>query len=403
MSINRRDDFPILAQKNRGKRLVYLDSAASAQKPRSVIAAMAQFYERDYANIHRGIYELSERATKLYEDARESVRQFINANSTEEIVFVRGTTEAINLVAQCFGRARWKKGDEVILSEMEHHSNIVPWYMLKEQLGIDIKVVPVTDEGALDLAAYQRLFTSKTCMVAVTHVSNVLGTINPVKEMAEIAHNHNVPIMLDGAQAVQHLSVDVRDIDCDFYTFSSHKLYGPTGVGVLYGKKNLLNILPPYQGGGDMIETVSFDKVTYAKTPQKYEAGTPDIAGVMGLNAAIQYVNQVGLEAIYQHDQALLAYALENLRRIDGMRLIGTANPKVGVISFLLDDVHPHDVGTVLDHEGIAVRAGHHCAMPLMERYQIPATVRASFGLYNTPQEIDALIEAIKLAKRLFS
>ncbi|VVC74739.1 Cysteine desulfurase [Aquicella siphonis] len=397
-----RRDFPVLQETNRGRPVIYLDSAASAQKPRQVVDAVSNFYFHDYANIHRGIYELSERATRLYEQARDRVKNFIHAAHAEEIVFVRGTTEGINLVAQSFGRPRWQAGDEVILSTMEHHSNIVPWYLLKEQLGIVLKVIPVTDEGAMDIEAYEKLFSPRTRMVAVTHASNVLGTVNPVKEMASIAHAHQVPVLIDGAQAVPHMPVDVQDIDCDFYVFSGHKLYGPTGIGILYGKKALLDAMPPYQGGGDMIETVAFSKVTFAKTPQKFEAGTPDIAGVIGLAAAIDYVQSAGMQQIYSHEQILLQYAEPRLLAVPGLRIIGTTKPKVGVISFVMQDIHPHDIGTVLDHEGIAVRAGHHCAMPLMERFRIPATVRASFGIYNDENDVDALMAALHLAKRLF-
>lgn len=403
-----RFDFPILQQNNRGKRLVYLDSAASAQKPRQVIDAISRFYLTDYANIHRGIYELSERATKLYEDTREQIKQFINAKHREEIIFVKGTTEGINLVAQCISaengrQAKWQAGDEVILSILEHHSNIVPWYLLARKMGIVLKVVPVKDDGAIDIEAYQKLFTAQTKLVAMSHVSNALGTINPVKEITDIAHQHNVPILLDGAQAVPHMPVDVSDIDCDFYVFSGHKLYGPTGIGVLYGKKALLDSMSPYQGGGDMIETVAFDNITFAKTPQKFEAGTPHIAGVIGLSAAINYVQSIAMENIYQHEQVLLDYAERNLNKISGLSIIGTAHPKVGVISFVMQDIHPHDIGTVLDNQGIAVRAGHHCAMPLMERFQVSATVRASFGLYNNEKDIDALIAGLQLTKRLFA
>jgi cysteine desulfurase/selenocysteine lyase len=398
-----RQDFPLLQETNRGRPLVYLDSAASAQKPRQVIEAISNFYLHDYANIHRGIYELSERATKLFESARDVVKKFIHAGKEHEIIFVRGTTEGINLVAQSFGRAQWQAGDEVILSTMEHHSNIVPWYLLKEQIGIVLKVIPISDAGELDIQAYKNLFSSRTKMVAIPHASNVLGTINPVKEMTAIAHEHNVAVLIDGAQAVPHMPVDVQDIDCDFYVFSSHKLYGPTGVGVLCGKKKLLDGMPPYQGGGDMIETVAFDKVTFAKGAQKFEAGTPDIAGVMGLKAAIHYLQAIGMRAVFAHEQELLAYAQPKLLAIPGLHIIGSANPKVGVISFVIDNIHPHDIGTVLDHEGIAVRAGHHCAMPLMQRFNLPATVRASFGIYNNENEIDALIEALHLSKRLFS
>lgn len=398
-----RDDFPLLQETNRGKPVIYLDSAASAQKPKQVVQAMSDFYLQDYANIHRGIYELSERATRLYEDTRETVRQYIHAEHKEEIVFVRGTTEGINLVAQSLGRSRWQAGDEIILSTMEHHSNIVPWYLLKEQIGIVLKVVPVTDAGAIDVEAYKKLFSSRTKMVAVTQASNVLGTINPIKEMTAFAHAHNVPVLIDGAQAVPHMPVDVRDLDCDFYVFSGHKIYGPTGIGVLYGKKALLDAMPPYQGGGDMIETVAFTKVTFAKSPQKFEAGTPDITGVIGLGAAINYLQHIGMENIYAHEQALLHYAEPRLLAIPGLRIIGTAKPKVGVISFVMENIHPHDIGTVLDHEGVAVRAGHHCAMPLMERFNVPATVRASFGIYTNESDVDVLVEAIQLAKRLFA
>lgn len=396
-------DFPILTQHNRGNPLIYLDSGASAQKPQQVIDAISHFYSHDYANIHRGIYELSERSTKLYEDTRHKVAQFINAKSASEIVFVRGTTEGINLVAQALGRNKWKAGDEVIISEMEHHSNIVPWYLLKEQIGITLKVIPIYDDGGLDIEAYKKLFSSRTKMVALTHASNVLGTINPVKEIATIAHEHDVPVLFDGAQAVPHMPVDVQDIDCDFYVFSSHKLYGPTGLGILYGKQSWLDAMPPYQGGGDMIETVSFSNVTYAKAPQKFEAGTPDIAGVIGLAAAIDYVNAIGMKNIFSHEQTLLKYAQPKLLALPGLRILGNVPNKVGVISFVMDTIHPHDIGTVLDHEGIAVRAGHHCAMPLMDRLQVPATVRASFGVYNNEKDIDALVSALELAKRLFS
>lgn len=397
-----RRDFPFLEKTNRGKPIIYFDSAASAQKPSQVIQAISDFYADDYANIHRGIYELSERATHLYESTREVVRKFIRANSADEIVFVRSSTEGINLVAQSFGRMQWKAGDEIILSEMEHHSNIVPWYLLKEQLGIELKIIPVLDSGALDLDVYKKLFSTRTKMAAFAHVSNVMGTINPVKEMVRIAHEHNVPVLLDGAQAVPHMPVNVQDIDCDFYVFSGHKLYGPTGIGILYAKKALLDAMPPYQGGGDMIETVSFSKVTFAKVPQRFEAGTPHISGVIGLAAAIHYLQAIGMQPIFDHEQVLSAYAESKLLNIPELKIIGNAKPKVGVISFVIENIHPHDIGTVLDHEGIAVRAGHHCAMPLMQRFQVPATVRVSFGMYNHEKEIDELMAAIQLAKRLF-
>lgn len=396
-------DFPIFKKTNRNNPLVYLDSGASAQKPRCVIDAVKNFYEHDYANIHRGIYELSERATHLYEQVRTSVKSFINAKHADEIVFVRGTTEAINLVAQSYGRSHWQRGDEVILSTLEHHSNIVPWHQLREQIGIVLKIIPIHDDGSLDMNILEKLFSSKTKLVAISHVSNALGTINPLQSIISIAHSHKVPVLVDGAQAVSHMPVDVQALDCDFYAFSGHKLYGPTGIGVLYAKQHLLAAMPPYQGGGDMIETVAFDHITYAKVPQKFEAGTPNIAGAIGLNAAIDYVNKIGMHSIYEHEQHLLNYAEPKMLEIPGLKILGTAKPKVGVISFVIDGIHPHDIGTVLDHEGVAIRAGHHCAMPLMERLQVPATVRASFGVYTDENDIDVLVKAIHLAKRLFS
>ncbi len=397
-----RADFPLLQKTNRNKPVIFFDSAASAQKPRQVLEAVNHFYQHDYANIHRGIYELSERASLLYENTREKVRQFIHAKEAGEIVFVRGTTEAINLVANCLSQD-WQAGDEVILSEMEHHANIVPWYLLKTKLGIALKIIPVRDDGSIDTDAYQTLFSARTKLVAISHVSNALGTINPVKEMTEIAHAHDVPVLFDGAQAVPHLAVDVQAIDCDFYAFSGHKMYAPTGIGVLYGKKAYLDLMPPYQGGGDMIESVSFSKVTFAKAPHKFEAGTPDIAGAIGLSAAIDYLQAIGMDEIFAHEQQLLSYAEAALLTIPTLKIIGTAKPKVGVISFTMDGIHPHDIGTVLDHEGIAVRAGHHCAMPLMERMGVAATVRASFAVYTDEQDVDALIKGIQLAVRIFS
>lgn len=398
-----RNDFPIFKKMNCGKPLVFLDTAASAQKPQQVIDAVSHFYSTHYANIHRGIYSLSAKATELYEETRSIVKNFIHAGSNEEIIFVRGATEGINLVAQSFGMTNWQTGDEIILSEMEHHSNIVPWYFLKERHGITLKIIPVTDRGELDLDVYRQLFSAKTKMVAVTHASNVLGTINPVKEMTSIAHTHGVPILIDGAQAAPHLSIDVKDLDCDFYVFSGHKLYGPTGVGILYGKKKWLTKMPPYQGGGSMIETVSFDKITYAPLPQKFEAGTPDIAAVIGFGAAIRYIQNIGLENLIAHDQELLRFTEEELVKIPGLRMIGTAHPRVGVFSFVMDSIHPHDIGTVLDHEGVAVRAGHHCAMPLMERFKVPAVIRVSLGVYNNEEDIRALITALHLVKRMFA
>ncbi|MBA3661367.1 MAG: cysteine desulfurase [Gammaproteobacteria bacterium] len=398
-----RNDFPILRQTNRGKPLIYLDSASSAQKPQQVIDAISFFYSHDYANIHRGIYELSERATHLYEQVRSKVKTLIHAQYADEIVFVRGTTEAFNLLATTLGEHYLQSGDEIILSVMEHHANIVPWYFLQKKLGIHIRVTPLLPDGSLDIEAYKKLFSARTKLVSLAHASNALGIINPVKELTTIAHQHDVPIIIDGAQAVPHLPVDVSDIDCDFYIFSGHKLYGPTGAGVLYGKASWLAKLPPYQGGGDMIETVAFDHVTFAKPPQRFEAGTQDLASVVGLGAAIDYVQQIGMQEIYHHEQALLHYATARLNTIPGLKIIGTAKEKMGVISFVIEGIHPHDVGTILDDEGIAVRASHHCAMPLMQYLQVPATIRASLGLYNNENEIDALVEAILVAKRLFS
>lgn len=396
-------DFPILQQMNRGKPLIYLDSAASAQKPKAVIEAISHFYSHDYANIHRGVFELSERATDLYEAARERIRKFIHAKHSEEIVFVRGTTEGINLIAQTFALAKLQKGDEIIITDMEHHSNIVPWYLLQERFGVIVKVAPVTDEGAIDMIAYQKLLSPRTKMVALIHVSNVLGTINPIKDMIALAHQYQIPVLIDGAQAVPHLPVDVQELDCDFYVFSGHKLYGPTGIGVLYGKKHWLDRLPPYQGGGGMIESVTFAKITFAKAPQRFEAGTPDISGVIGLHAAINYIDRIGMPSIFAHELSLLEYAQTQLSAIPGVRIIGQAKPKIGVISFVVDNIHPHDLGTVLDHEGIAIRAGHHCAMPLMQRLQLPATARVSLGIYNDENDIAALCSGIQLAKRLFA
>ncbi len=398
----KRDDFPIFKTTNRNKPLIYLDSAASAQKPQVVIDAIQQFYSSDYANIHRGIYELSERATAAYEATRLAVQQFIHAKSLDEIIFVSSTTEAINLVAQSFIRPYLKAGDEIIVSAMEHHSNIVPWYLLTEQCGAVLKVIPVLDSGELDHDAYQQLFSSRTKLVAVTHASNVLGTINPIKDMARIAHEKGVPVLVDGAQAIVHMPVDVSDLDCDFYAFSAHKLYGPTGIGVLYAKKQWHDKMLPYQGGGEMIETVSFDRITFADVPKRFEAGTPPIASAIGLHAAIDYVSSIGMEKMAAHEQQLLQVLEASLQAIANLRIIGTHHPKVGVVSFVLDGIHAHDVGSVLDHEGIAVRVGHHCAMPLMTRFDVPAVVRVSLGLYNTEQEIEALTRALHLTRKVF-
>jgi cysteine desulfurase/selenocysteine lyase len=397
-----RADFPILQGTNRGQPLVYLDNGATNQKPQCVIDAITHYYTHDNANVHRGIYELSERATLAFEQVRTDIKNFINAAHAHEIIFTRGTTEAINLVAQSYGRTELKILDEIIISTMEHHSNIVPWQLLAEQTGANLRIIPITDNGEMDMEAYQKLFTPRTKIVAITHVSNVLGTINPLKEMVQIAHAHQVPVLVDGAQAFPHLPVDVQDLDCDFYVFSSHKAYGPTGVGVLYGKEKLLTKMPPWQGGGDMIETVSFAMTTYNRLPYKFEAGTPDIAGVIGFGAAIKYLQTVGMQHIAAHEQALLAYATQKLMQIPGLKIIGTAPQKVGVISFVLENIHPHDAATALDSYGIAVRAGHHCAMPLMVRYDVPATLRASFALYNNHADIDVLVSGIKEVVRLF-
>lgn len=402
MRLLHKNDFPILAQSIHGKPLVFLDSSSTSQKPKCVIDAISHYYSQNHANVHRGIYELSERATRLYEKTRKKMREFINSAHTHEIIFTRGATESINLVAQSYGRTHFKSGDEVILSVMEHHSNIVPWQLLQDQLGIKLKIIPITDDGELDLVVYETLFSSRTKMVAITHASNVLGTINPLKKIIAIAHAKNVPVLVDGAQAFPHMPVDVQALDCDFYALSSHKAYGPTGVGVLYGKTALLEKMLPYQGGGSMIEKVSFENTTYAPLPYKFEAGTPAIADVVGFSSALEYLEKIGMQVIAQHEQELLAYATSQLMTIPGLKMIGTAKEKVGVISFVLNEAHPHDVGTILDHEGIAIRAGHHCAMPLMDRYQIPACVRASFGLYNSKDDVDVLIRGIEKVREVF-
>lgn len=397
-----REDFPILKQRVHGKPLVYLDNAATSQKPECVIQAEDRYYREYNANIHRGVHALSQQATDAYEEARAKVVRFLNAQSTKEIVFVRGATEAINLVASSFVRPRLKAGDEILITAMEHHSNIVPWQMLCEQTGARLKVAPINDDGELLYEEFEKLIGARTRMVAVVHVSNALGTINPVKEIIRYAHERDVPVLVDGAQAAPHVSVDVRDLDCDFYVFSGHKLYAPTGSGVLYGKERLLEAMPPYQGGGDMILTVSFDKTTYNVLPYKFEAGTPNIAGGIGLGAALDYVSAVGREAIAAHEHELLSYATERALEIPGLRLIGAAREKASILSFVLEGIHPHDVGTILDHQGVAIRAGHHCAMPVMERFHVPATARASFALYNTREDVDALIGAIRKVKEVF-
>ncbi|MDY6943993.1 MAG: cysteine desulfurase [Pseudomonadota bacterium] len=398
-----RADFPVLHQKIRDKALVYLDNAATTQKPRSVIDTVSHYYERDNANIHRGVHTLSERATAAYEGAREKVRRFLNARSEREIVFVRGTTEAINLVAQSFARPRIKPGDEILITEMEHHANIVPWQLVREQTGCELKVVPINDRGELDMEAFERLLGPRTALVAVVHVSNALGTINPVERIIERARQQGVPVLLDGAQSVPHMAVDLQALDCDFYALSGHKMFGPTGIGVLYAKEALLEAMPPYQGGGDMIKMVRFDRTVYNALPYKFEAGTPNIAGAIGLGAAVDYLEATGMDRIAAHEADLLAYATERLEAVPGLRIIGTAAHKAAVISFVLDDVHPHDLGTILDHEGVAVRTGHHCAMPVMDHFGVPATARASFAFYNTHQEVDALVSALKGARSILA
>ncbi|PYX38371.1 MAG: cysteine desulfurase CsdA [Acidobacteria bacterium] len=377
-----RRDFPILKQKIRGRRLVYLDNAATSQKPQAVIDAISHYYERDNSNVHRGVHYLSERATEEFENARQTVQRFINAASASEIIFTRGTTEGINLVAQTYGRTHVGPGDEILVTALEHHSNIVPWQLLRDEKGAKLRVAPVNDSGELLLEEFEKLLSPRTNIVAVTHISNAIGTVIPLRQIIEMAHRRNVPVLVDGAQAVPHLTVDVQALDCDFYTFSSHKLYGPTGMGVLYGKSALLDAMPPYQGGGDMISSVTFEKTTYNKLPYKFEAGTPHVAGAIGLGAAIDYVNALGIE---------------------NLGVIGTAKEKAAVLSFVLDGVHPHDVGTILDQEGIAIRTGHHCAQPVMQRFEVPATARASFALYNTREEVDVLVEGLQRVQEVFA
>jgi cysteine desulfurase/selenocysteine lyase len=397
-----REDFPILRRTVHGKPLVYLDNAATSQKPQCVIDCEARYYCELNANIHRGVHSLSQQSTDAYEAARDKVRRFINAARREEIVFVRGATEAINLVAASYGQ-RLKPGDEILITEMEHHSNIVPWQLLCERSGAVLRVAPIDEAGELMLDEFENRLNARTRLVAVTHLSNALGTINSVKRIIDLAHAKGIAVLIDGAQAAPHMKIDVQGLGCDFYAFSGHKLYGPTGVGVLYGKAALLEAMPPYQGGGDMIRQVTFAKTTFNELPYKFEAGTPHIAGVIGLGAAIDYVGALGLDAIAAHEHGLLAYATEQARAVCGLRLIGTARNKASILSFVVEGVHPHDVGTILDAEGIAVRAGHHCAMPVMEHFHIPATVRASFALYNTRAEVDALFRAVRKAQRMFT
>jgi len=397
-----RRDFPILDQQVHGYPLAYLDNAATTQKPRVVLDTLEHYYRHDNANVHRGVHLLAERATGDFEAARESVRRFINARSTREIVFVRGTTEAINLVASSFGQGL-REGDEVILTAMEHHANIVPWQLLRERTGIVLRVLPITPAGELDLDALPGLFSTRTRLLAVTHASNALGTINPITDIVSVAREHEVPVLLDGAQAVPHLRVDVQALDCDFYAFSGHKLFGPTGIGVLYGRESMLEAMPPYQGGGEMIRTVSFEKTTFAGLPHRFEAGTPDIAGAIGLGRAIEYLEGLDWEAAMAHEARLLDHATQSLEEVPGLRIIGQARDKVALVSFVMDDVHPHDMGTILDHRGLAVRAGHHCAMPVMTYFRVPATSRASMAFYNTFEEIDRLADALRYARELLA
>ena len=397
-----RADFPILAQEIHGHPLVFLDSAASAQKPRQVIDAVAGCYETQYANIHRGVYALSERTTEAFEAARETVRRYLNAAEAREIVFLRGGTEAINLVAATFGRANFAAGDEVVLSHMEHHSNIVPWQMLRDEKGIVLRIAPIDDDGNFLLDEFAKLLNSRTRLVAITHASNALGTIVPIKQVVEMAHAEGAAVLVDGCQAVPHMAIDVQDLDCDFYVFSGHKLYGPSGIGALYGKAALLEAMPPYQGGGEMILSVSFEKTEFNHIPHKFEAGTPNITGAIGLGAAIDYVTDLGLERIGAHEQAVQEYATRRLSELNSVRLIGTATHKASIVSFTVEGVHPHDVGTVLDRAGIAVRAGHHCAQPVMARFGLAATVRASFGIYNGADDVDRLVAAVGQAVEIF-
>jgi len=388
--------FPLLSTQMNGKPLIFLDTAASSQKPKIVIDAISNYYETTHANVHRGVYKLSQQATDAFERSRHIVKHFINAPSEEEIIFTKGATEGINLVASCFGRKYLNEGDEVLISAMEHHANIVPWQLICEEKKAILKVVPITDSGEIMMEEYKQMLNSRTKIVAITHVSNTLGTINPIKEIIEIAHAHHIPVLVDGCQAAPNLAVDVQNLDADFYVFSAHKVYGPTGIGVLFGKKEWLNAMPPYHGGGDMIETVTFEKTTFNKLPHKYEAGTPHIAGAVGLGVALEFMQEIGLDVITEHKQYLLDIATTQLKQIEGLRIIGEAPNKVGVISFVVDGTHPYDIGALLDKQGIAVRTGHHCTQPLMQRYEVPGTVRASFGIYTLESDIDALVKGVK-------
>ena len=397
-----REDFPLLHQKMNGEPLVYLDNAATSQKPQVVIDRIKNYYADENSNVHRGAYQLSVNATQAFEDSREIIKNFINARNSHEIIFTKGATEAINLVASSYGRKFINAGDEIVISAMEHHSNIVPWQLICEEKGATLRVIPINDEGELIFEEFEKLLNKNTRFIAVTHTSNTLGTINPVEKIIEKAHQLNIPVLLDGPQAVSHMKVDVQKLDCDFYCFSGHKLFGPTGIGVLYGKEELLDEMPPYQGGGEMIKTVTFEKTTYNDLPHKFEAGTPNIAGAIALGTAIEYVNSIGLENITNYKSELLEYATHALLNIDGLRIIGTAKNKASVISFLIGDIHPYDAGTIIDKLGIAVRTGHHCTQPIMDRFGIPGTVRASFAFYNTKEEVDVLVKAINKVKEMF-
>jgi cysteine desulfurase / selenocysteine lyase len=397
-----RKDFPVLHQMVNGKPLVYLDNAATSQKPQAVIDALVRYYTTDNSNVHRGVHTLSMRATDDYDGARAKVRQFINAADDREVIYVKGTTEGINLVANTYGRQNIGEGDEIIISAMEHHSNIVPWQVLCRETGANLKVVPINDAGELIIDEYERMLGPRTKLVAMTHVSNVLGTINPMEQIIDLAHDRGVPVLVDGAQAIPHMPVDVQKLGCDFYVFSGHKLYGPTGIGILYGKAKLLEAMPPYQSGSDMILRVTFDRTTYNALPYKFEAGTPNIADAIGLGAAIDYVTDIGMDKIARYEDQLLRYGTQCLSQIDGLRIIGTAQKKAGVLSFVMDNAHPHDIGTILDAEGIAIRTGHHCAQPVMDRFGIPAAARASLAFYNTREEIDSLVKGIDRVLEVF-
>lgn len=402
-NVNRiREDFPILKQLVHGKPLVYLDNAATTQKPLHVLKALEKYYYTMNANIHRGVHALSQEATEAYESSRIKIKKFINALGKNEIIFTRGTTESINLVAQSYGRKYFNEGDEIIISQMEHHSNIVPWQLICEEKKAKLRVIPIDDNGELVFEEFEKMINEKTKFVSVVYASNSLGTVNPVKQIIELAHSFNVPVLLDAAQAVNHLKIDVQELDCDFLAFSGHKLYGPTGIGILYGKVNHLENMPPYQGGGDMIAKVTFEKTLYNELPYKFEAGTPNIAGTIGLGAAIDYVEKIGLDKIAAYENELLEYATQKVSELNGLKIIGTAKNKISVLSFVLENVHPHDVGTFLDFEGVAIRTGHHCTQPIMDRYGIPATSRASFGMYNTFEEVDVLVNGLKKILEVF-